>query len=179
MAGAAWLWFNAAAIAFLTFSPDYFTNLGFKAAVATFLASCIMWGALVVSPAIGPFMGDIRRKQALIATGCIIPALVFLALPVLTAWQLPLVVVLGLAAALVPAPLFALPSELVGQRLQGMAFGILSTCLNVGILLGPYLVGRLRDSTGSYGAGFMLMAAFSFLGALAILPLFSLHQPGD
>lgn len=171
LAGLAWLWFNAAAIAFLTFSPDYFQSLGIKASAAAFMASFFMWGALIVSPMIGPFIGGVRRKRLLIIAGAVIPGLIYLALPAAPEWRLPLLVTLGLAAALLPAPLFALPAEIVDRRNQGIAFGILSTCLNVGILLGPFIVGRLRDSTGSYQLGFMSMAAFSALAALSIIPL--------
>ena len=60
-----------------------------------------------------------------------------------------------------------------------MAFGILSSCLNVGILLGPFLVGYLRDLTGSYRLGFISMAGFSLLAALSILPLFWARAPAD
>lgn len=171
LAGLAWLWFNAAAIAFLTFSPDYFQSLGLTASAAAFMASLFMWGALIVSPMIGPFIGGVRRKRLLIIAGAVIPGLIYLALPTAPGWRLPLLVTLGLAAALLPAPLFALPAEIVDRRNQGIAFGILSTCLNIGILLGPFIVGRLRDSTGSYQLGFMSMAAFSALAALSIIPL--------
>ena len=171
LAGLAWLWFNAAVIAFLTFSPDYFQSLGLKASAAAFLASLIMWGALIVSPIIGPFMGGVRRKRSLIIAGAFIPGLIYLALPSTPDWRLPLMVTLGLTAALLPAPLFALPAEIVDRRNQGVAFGILSTCLNAGILLGPFIVGRLRDATGSYRLGFISMAAFSALATLSIIPL--------
>jgi len=178
LAGLAWLWFNAAAIAFLTFSPDYFQGLGLTAGRAALLASFIMWGALIVSPIIGPLMGGVKRKSLLIFAGALVPGLIYLALPSLSGWRLPLMVALGFGAALLPAPLFALPAEIVDKRQQGLAFGILSTCLNAGILLGPFIVGRLRDATGSYRPGFMSMAVFSALAALSIVPLtWRLRQP--
>lgn len=169
--GACWLWFNAAAIAFLTFSPDYFLSLNHTPAAATFMAGLLMVGALVVSPAIGPFMGGANRKERLIMAGSILPAAVYFALPYLVSRQLPLLVFLGLAAALVPAPLYALPAEFVGPEQQGIAFGILATCLNIGVLFGPFSVGLLRDLTGSYRFGFAAMACFSLLAAVSLLPV--------
>ena len=171
LVGACWLWFNAAAIAFLTFSPDYFMSLNHTPKTATFMAGFLMMGALVVSPAIGPLMGGAKRKERLIIVGSILPAAVYFALPYLVSRQLPLLVFLGLAAALVPAPLFALPAEFVGARQQGIAFGVLATCLNIGVLFGPFSVGLSRDLTGSYQVGFAVMAAFSLLAGLSMIPL--------
>lgn len=168
--GLTWLWFNAAAIAFLTFGPDYFTGLSYTSRDATFLASLIMWGALLVSPAIGPLMSGPVRKEAFMVAGALGPAIIYALLPVSSAvWML--MVLLGLASALLPAPLFAMPADLVGREQQGLAFGILSTCLNIGVLLGPFAVGWSRDATGSYEGGFLLMALFSALAAVSVLPL--------
>ncbi len=169
--GLVWLWFNAAAIAFLTFSPDYFSSLKYSAPMATFLASSIMWGALIVSPAIGPFLTNISRKKALVIGGSILPALIFFGIPAAPLWLIPLVIALGLTASLLPPPLFALPAEIVKNEQQGIAFGVLSTCLNIGVLLGPFMVGFSRDQTGTYDQGFLIMGVFSLLAALSIAPL--------
>jgi predicted MFS family arabinose efflux permease len=166
LVGLVWLWFNAAAISFVTFGPDYFASLNYSPAQAAFLVSLLMWGALVVSPAIGPFMAEKGRKELFIVGGAVLPAAIYLAAPSLVGVIVPLMVLLGLVTALLPAPLFALPAEIVRPERQGMAFGIMSGCLNVGVLLGPLLVGLARDRTGSYEVGFALMAGFSALAAL-------------
>lgn len=177
--GLAWLWFNAAAIAFLTFSPDYFAGLGYSGKAANFLASFLMWGALLISPAIGPFISTARRKESVMLAGSVLPALLYFTLTAAPNAVVPVVVFLGLTTALLPAPLFALPADVVDPDRLGLAFGVLSTCLNVGILLGPFLVGLSRDITQTYQVGFILMAGFSALAALSIVPLMRSrpHQP--
>ena len=46
-------------------------------------------------------------------------------------------------AALIPAPIFAMVPKHISLGQVGLGYGILSTCLNIGILLGPLLVGFL------------------------------------
>ncbi len=53
----------------------------------------------------------------------------------------------------------------------GLGYGILATLLNIGVLIGPYLVGYFHDLTASYVPGFNLMALFLLLAALAALVL--------
>jgi predicted MFS family arabinose efflux permease len=50
-----------------------------------------------------------------------------------------------------------------------MGYGILSTCLNLGILIGPVASGMVVDLTESYPAGYALMGAFSFMVTLSAL----------
>ncbi len=173
--GMVWLWFNAAVIAFITFAPKFLADSGFAPEVANFVAGLVMWGALVVSPIVGLFLTDIRRKAGFIAVGALLTGAIMTLFPLASTQLVPLVIVLGIAAALGPPAVFALPADLVGPKSQGVAFGIMSTSLNLGILVGPFLVGVARDQTGSYTLGFYLMAAFSFLAALSTLPLFKIN----
>jgi predicted MFS family arabinose efflux permease len=50
-----------------------------------------------------------------------------------------------------------------------MGYGILSTCLNLGILIGPVASGMVVDLMESYPAGYALMGAFSFMVTLSAL----------
>jgi len=86
-----------------------------------------------------------------------------------------LLVLIGMSGSLVPSPIFSLPSKLVDPRRFGISFGIISTCLNVGVLAGPYLVGLTKDLTGGYVWGFYIMSLFAILQAFSILLLFSVR----
>ncbi len=174
--GLIWLLFNAAAISFLTFAPDFFSTLNYSPAMSTFLGSSIMWGALIVSPAIGPLMTNVSRKIKLMVFGTAVPAIILIIMPTTATWLLPLGLALGLTASLLPPPLFSLPAELIDKEKQGLAFGVMTTCLNIGVLVGPFLVGLTRDVTGSYQLGFWLMGGFSTLAAISIAPLFWLSK---
>jgi MFS family permease len=71
--------------------------------------------------------------------------------------------------SLVPTPVFTLVREVVRPQHLGMGYGILSTCLNLGILIGPVTSGIVVDLTESYPAGYALMGAFSFMVTLSTL----------
>ena len=65
-----------------------------------------------------------------------------------------------------PAPVFSLVPKLLPPEKLGLGYGILSTCLNVGVLIGPLMVGLSYDRTLSYLSGFNLMAIFALSTAI-------------
>lgn len=73
------------------------------------------------------------------------------------------VIVMALAIAFVPTPVFSFLSKTTPPRDFGLGFGILGTVSGIGMFFGPYLSGLIRDKTGSYETTFL------FLSALAIL----------
>jgi len=170
LVGLAWMWFNAAFISFLTFSQDFFVSKGYEIASASFLSSIVMMGSLFLSPLIGYLISKFGKEEALIIIGgTVLASLLFL---ISTAPSPIFVLVLiGVFAAFVPAPVFSLPSKIVKPQHLGLAFGILTTCLNVGVLAGPYLVGLAKDLTGEYTVSFYLMSLFTVLQAFTILLL--------
>jgi sugar phosphate permease len=72
----------------------------------------------------------------------------------------------GLGGDYMIIPLMA--AELYGVAIMGRVMGIVLTADSVAESLVPMLVARLRDSTGSYRAGFMVLVALAALGALAV-----------
>ncbi len=78
---------------------------------------------------------------------------------------------LGLGGEYMIIPLVV--GEMFGVKVLGRIMGIILTADGVAEAATPMLVAKIRDSTGSYDAGFALLIALSFLGLLAIsfLPL--------
>lgn len=169
--GAAWMWFNAAVISFLTFGPDYFIARGYPIAFAGFLTSFLMSGSLVLSPVIGYLIDKFDAKKIFIGVGGILLALTIYLIPWTGTYLLFLMGLLSVAVALVPAPIFSLPADILQPQNLGLGFGIISTCLNVGVVLGPFLVGLMRDRTGSYQTSFLLMSGFALLATFTITGL--------
>jgi len=56
----------------------------------------------------------------------------------------------------------------VNPKSLGLGFGIITACLNIGVLAGPYFTGLARDFTGNYGLSFQIMALFAVLQAITI-----------
>ena len=72
---------------------------------------------------------------------------------------------------MVPPAIFSLPADLLPDRLVGLGFGIVNTMFGIGVFLGPYVVGFLRDISGTYSWGFTAMAVFAALGVVPMLLL--------
>jgi len=163
--GITWLTFNAAFISLLTFGPDFLVSRGFDPVSADSISSSLMWGAVILSPLIGRFIDKSQAKELMIISGNLLLIIIFLLIPSSGISLIPLFVVLGFAAALVPVNVYSLPADIIESRSLGLGFGIITTCLNIGIVLGPLLIGFSRDRSGSFTFSFSLMAIFSLLSA--------------
>ncbi len=175
LVGFSWMWFNAAFISFLTFSSEFFVTRGYEIGSAGFMSSIVMIGPLILSPLVGYFLYRFGREEAFIGVGGIILASLIFLIHTST-FVVPLLVLIGIFAALVPAPIFSLPSKIVKPENIGLGFGIVTTCLNVGVLLGPFVAGLARDFTGDYALSFYILSLFAILQTITI-GLFSLSKP--
>jgi predicted MFS family arabinose efflux permease len=170
--GIAWMLFNAAASSMFTFTPEFLQGSGVSLVSAGFITSAAMWPSALLSPAVGYLTDRVDRKRTIIAIGGIGMAIFLVMIPTATSWILALMLLIGVAQALVPAPIFALTTEVVSPKRLGMGFGILTTFLNLGIMVGPVAVGAVIDATGSYQASYTLMAGVAFVITLAMLTLY-------
>jgi predicted MFS family arabinose efflux permease len=173
--GIAWLLFNAGVISMFTFTPDLLQSAGLTIASAGFVTSALMWPSIVLSPVVGYVIDKIDRKRAIIAIGGLALAIFIAMIPSATSWILALMIIIGVAQVLIPAPIYALITDVTSPERLGLSFGIFNTCLNLGIVAGPVAVGVIRDATGSYQASYALMAGFAFLVILAMVA-FRLRQ---
>lgn len=73
---------------------------------------------------------------------------------------------IGLGGDYMIIPLMA--AELFGVRVMGRVMGLILTADGVAEALAPVVVARLRDSTGTYSAGFVFLVAIALAGAAAI-----------
>lgn len=171
LVGACWLLFNAAIIALFTFTPTFLVGIGFSPQGAGATASAVMWLPLALSPAAGLLIDRFGGKRTMIALAGVGLAVLIALVPHAERWMLALMLLIGVAQTLVPAPVMALVPDVVpGERL-GVGFGIVSVCLNLGILVGPALAGWVRDVSGSFSMSFMLMALLSLLIAFVVIGL--------
>lgn len=160
--GFTWMWFNAAFISFLTFAPNFFVSKGYEPSFAGFMSSIVMMGSLFLSPLIGYLVYKFGREEMLIVVGGAVLTLLIFLVPS-APMHLSLLIFIGIFTAFIPAPVFSLPSKIVQPQSLGLGFGILTACLNVGVLAGPYLTGLAKDLTGEYTASFYLMSVFTVM----------------
>lgn len=84
---------------------------------------------------------------------------------------------LGLGGEYLIIPLMA--AELFGVRVLGRLMGVILTADGVAEATAPMLIGYLRDTTGSYRVGFIVLIAIALAGtvAIAFLPRRAALQP--
>lgn len=156
--GLIWATFNMAAISFTTWGPKLFKDFwGVPSTHADFLASMSMIGALV-TPFTGYVSDRLGKRKILIMGSAFGMAVSLLLTPISSGPTLFLIVaLLGFTAAFLPPPTFALPAEILDRDSVGLGYGVLNTCLNVGVIAGPLLVGVAIDLTRNITMVFYLI----------------------
>lgn len=62
-------------------------------------------------------------------------------------------------------------AEIFGIEILGRLLGVILTAGGIADAAAPWLIGRLRDATGSYSEGCLLLVGMALLGGLAVLGL--------
>jgi ACS family D-galactonate transporter-like MFS transporter len=68
-------------------------------------------------------------------------------------------------------PIFAVPRTLFGPGVAGLSSGFGNFCANVGGFVSVLVLGVLKDSTGSFTGGFLVLAAIAGLAFVAVVVL--------
>jgi ACS family tartrate transporter-like MFS transporter len=66
-------------------------------------------------------------------------------------------------------PFFSLPSGFLGGTAAAGGIGLVSALGRIGAMIGPYVVGVLREATGDYSAAMVAMAGGQILAAVIVL----------
>jgi len=154
---------------FLTFGPDALVARGIDLARASAIVGAYAIVALVLKPFLASQLKpDNAIAYVLAATFAALLAIGFFVAP----GMMPQVAigVLGVSFALGMPALIALPSFLFPPERSGQCYGLYQTLYSLGFVAQP-LVGLAADRTGSYTAGFGVIAAYCLLGALVALPV--------
>jgi len=165
--GLSWLWFNAAFISFATFAPNFFLQKGYTIDQGGVLIGIPLLGSLFLSTPIGYLVDRFRHQEWLIGIGGITLSILTFSFNFSSSF-LFLVILMGVFGAMIPAPIYSLPPEILKPENGGLGFGVISTCSSVGLFLAPYFVGKIRDLTGSYHGSFISISLFFLLTAISI-----------
>jgi len=162
LVGLSWLWFNAAFVSFATFAPNLFLQKDYTIEQSGFLIGIPLLGSLLFSAPIGYLVDRFKHQEWFIGMGAMALAILALFFNFSSSFIF-LVILMGIFAAMIPAPIYSLPPEMLKIENVGLGFGVISTCSSIGLFVAPYLVGKAKDLTGSYSWSFILISLFSFL----------------
>ncbi len=131
--------------------------------------SLILIGSLVGRLFMGWLADRVAKKRVMILIYVIVAAAIpplFYAPTPATLKVFAFVFGIGLGGDYMIIPLMA--AELYGVAIMGRVMGIVLTADSVAESVVPMIVAGLRDSTGSYGPGFMVLVGLAAIGAIAV-----------
>jgi predicted MFS family arabinose efflux permease len=171
--GLIWLFYSSAILSFTTWAPTLFETFKEISLVdASFLASLIMWIAIIGNPLYGWISDRTGKRKVFILIGFILTMLSFIAIAYTSNFMLVVsVILLGITSAIVYPIMSTLPLEILGPDLVSIGFGIAGTCQNIGIALSQPLVGLILDLTGSYQFSLLGLAVLSAIGTVVAYSL--------
>lgn len=136
-----------------------------SAAIASTVLACSIVGRLLM----GWLADRIARKHVMLLIYLLIAAaipLLFLAESRAAMYGFAVIFGLGLGGEYMIIPLMA--AELFGVRVLGRLLGVILTADGVAEATSPMLIGYLRDATGTYHAGFLVLIGIALAGTAAI-----------
>jgi predicted MFS family arabinose efflux permease len=171
--GLIWLFYSSAILAFTTWAPTLFERFKELSLVdASFLASLVMWIAIIGNPLYGWISDRTGKRKLFILTGFFLTMLSFIAIAYASNLMLVVtVILLGITSAIVYPIMSTLPLEILGPDLASIGFGIAGTCQNIGIAFSQPVVGLILDLTGSYQFSLLGLAVLSAIGTVVAFSL--------
>ena len=160
-AGLIWGLYNVGFAVIFSFGPSMLAERGWSIAAAGSAVSIVLWLAVVSVP-FGGFLADRSgRPELVLVGGCIVFAMLMVALPRSGA-VVSIIVLLGLISGQAAGPIMSLPARVLQPATRAIGMGIFYTLYYAMMMLGPVIAGACAKWAGS------ATAAFDF-GAAAIL----------
>lgn len=121
---------------------------------------------------IGWLADRFAKKYVMLLTYLLVAAgipLLFLGTTRLILWVSAAIFGIGLGGDYMIIPLMT--AEIFGIEILGRLLGVILTAGGIADAAAPWLIGRLRDATGSYSEGCLVLVGMALLGGLAVMGL--------
>jgi predicted MFS family arabinose efflux permease len=168
-AGLIWGLFNIGFAMIFSFGPTMLVEHGWSITAAGSVISSALWLGVASVP-LGGLLADRSRRPSLVLTvGCILSAMLMVALPRSDA-VIPIIVALGMVFGLPAGPMMSLPARVLRPETRAIGMGIFYTLYYGTMMLGPAVGGALAKWTGSaaitldFGAVLLLVCPVLLLG---------------
>jgi MFS family permease len=138
--------FYSAVFPFQAYAPDILVQkFGYSLTKAGTYTSALILGTMLFTPILGWFVDHYGRRATLMIIGSLLLVPCHLLLGLTRFPPVVPIFVVGIALSLVPAALWAAIPMMVKDAHLGTAFGVVGYVQNVGLMLFPYLAGRIAD----------------------------------
>jgi len=157
-------------IGYVTWTPTFlYRTRGFPLSGAAFMMSILSVAAMASSPLSGWLLSRLRSpKAAAIAVPFVFSLLTFLTCFLGTGSVVPLAIVLGLISGFMPSISLSVVARLIHQRKVGpIAFSMVTMGQNIGILLGPTLMGIAMGTQYGWPLAYALFIPAGLAGVAA------------
>ncbi len=147
---------------------QYLISTGYTLGAGTMVVGFSLGLALIGKPAMGVLGDRIGGKNALALCLLLSAANTAFLLLARMFWVLVIFTVVGGLTGSAPIALGPLVQvETLGLKRYGSIAGLLGITFTLGAMMGPPIVGKLADVTGSYTVSFEVCALVAFIGAVA------------
>ncbi|MGA7762491.1 MAG: MFS transporter [Candidatus Binataceae bacterium] len=147
---------------------QYLISMGYTLGAGTMVVGFSLGLALIGKPAMGVLGDRIGGKNALALCLLLSAANTAFLLLARMFWVLVIFTVVGGLTGSAPIALGPLVQvETLGLKRYGSIAGLLGITFTLGAMMGPPIVGKLADVTGSYTVSFEVCALVAFIGAVA------------
>jgi MFS family permease len=158
VAGLIWGLYNVGFAVIFSFGPAMLVERGWSITAAGSAISIVLWLAVISVPA-GGFVADrTKRPELVLVIGCILFAILMVALPRSGAVILT-ITALGLISGQGAGPIMSLPARVLQPATRALGMGVFYTLYYATMMLGPVVGGACAKWAGSASAAFDFGAA--------------------
>jgi MFS family permease len=139
--------FYSAIFPFQSYAPDILVQkFGYSTTLAGTYTSMLILGTMIFTPIFGWWVDRFGRRATMMLWGALLLAPCHILLGLTRFPPVILLFLVGISLSLVPAALWAAVPMLVEEKRLGTAFGMLALVQNVGLMVFPYLAGKIADA---------------------------------
>lgn len=173
--------FYSAVFPFQSYAPDILVQkFGYSVNAAGHYTSALIFGTMIFTPLLGLYVDKRGKRATLMVLGAMLLVPCHLLLGYTHFPPVVPIFFVGVALSLVPAALWAAIPMMVPESRLGTAFGVVGYVQNVGLMLFPYLAGKIADAHTTmvngqpvvdYTSTMLMFAALGVLGVVFSLLL--------
>jgi MFS family permease len=146
-AGLIWGLFNVGFAMIFSFGPSMLNERGWSMSAGGSVISIVLWLAVISVP-LGGFLADrSKRPDRVLATGCVIFAVLMIVMSRSEA-VITTVTAIGLLSGLPAGPIMSLPARILRAETRAIGMGIFYTLYYGTMMLGPVVAGAIAKGAG-------------------------------